>query len=376
MQKKTLGIIGGGQLGRMLVEAAKKLNIKTIVLDPTPDSPAGQLADKQIVGDFKDPGQIERLAKEVDYITFEIESTEASILKQLYDGGAQVHPSPHILATIQDKLIQKEWLTRGRIAVAPFLPVTSPIDVQTAMHAWRTPVVLKARRHGYDGRGNALIRTFRDITRAWKKLGNQPVYVEQFIPFKKEIAIQIARSTTGKIVLFPLVETIHKNNICHIVKMPANVSPLVGAKARNLARKIAKRVDGAGVFGVEMFVTKKNEVLINELAPRVHNSGHHTIEACTVSQFETHVRVVCGLEVQNPRLLFPAAAMINILGARDGEATPKHIEKALQIEGVSVHMYGKKQVRKERKMGHITAVAPTLRLALKRAEQAKKLIRI
>ncbi len=368
----TLGIIGGGQLGRMLAQAATKLNIKTIVLDPTPDSPAGQVADEQMVGSFTDPKAIAELAKKVDYLTFEIESAEAEILKTLKKQGVKINPSPELLSVIQDKYQQKQLFKKAGIPVAPFVEVKDENDIKKAIKKFNYPVVLKAKRFAYDGRGNAVIKKQSDIAKALKKLNKSELYVEKFIPFIQELATQVGRTVSGKIFLFPLVETIHKNNICHIVKAPAPVEKKVAVKALRVAQKVAKNLKGAGVYGIEMFLTKSGTVLVNEIAPRVHNSGHHTIESCSVSQFEQHVRLVCEMPPKQVDLLTPSV-MINILGQRTGKAKTV---KNLNLEGVSVHIYGKKETKQERKMGHLTAIGKTVDEAMKRAKAAHKRISI
>ncbi len=372
---KTLGIVGGGQLGRMLVLAAKPLGIKTIVLDPTLGSPAGQVADAQIVGNFTDPKYIKKLAARSDYITFEIESANADVLSALQKNGSKIHPSPQQLKIIQDKYLQKKLLQKHRIAVAPFVAIKNETDVARAIKKFGYPVVLKARHHAYDGRGNAVIKKSADIAAALKKLSNRELYVEKFVPFTKELAIQAARTAGGTIYLFPLVETVQKNNICHIVKAPAGVMKSVEQKALALSTKVAVALRGAGVFGIELFLTQQGKVIVNEIAPRVHNSGHHTIESCTVSQFEQHVRLVTGLKPKKIKLRSPAV-MINILGNRSGKAAPTDLKTITKEPDVFVHWYGKKETRPERKMGHLTALAKTGKHALQKARRAHTLTHI
>lgn len=376
MKNKTLGIVGGGQLGRMLTQAAQKLNIKTIILDPTPQSPAGQIADRQIIGDFKNAKKIEQLAEQSDYVTFEIESANAQTLNDLKKKGIKVEPNPKTLEIIQDKFLQKKFLKNNNIPVAQFAEVKSTRDIEEAANKFKYPFLLKAKFHAYDGRGNAVVKNKKDIKGALEKLKNQELYVEKFVPFKKELAIQVARTSDGKIKTFPLVETLQKNNICHLVKVPALVNKSVHKNASTLAKKVMKILKGTGVFGIEMFLTSDNKVLINEIAPRVHNSGHYTIEACKTSQFEQHVRVVCHMPLGSTDLKSKAAVMINILGKRDGEANPRGIEKARAMDGVFVHVYGKKETRKERKMGHITALGSSVADALTKAESARRMIHI
>ena len=375
LKQKTLGIVGGGQLGRMLAEAAGPLGIKTIVLDPTPHSPAGQVADKQIVGDFTDAKQIKKLAAETDYITFEIESVNAEVLQDLKKKGSKVNPSPTQLKIIQDKYLQKKLFQKNNIATAPFMAVKTANDIAGAAKKFGYPLLLKARHQAYDGRGNAIIKKQSDISRALEKLHHRELYVEKFVPFVKEIATQAARTTNGTIYLFPLVETIQKNNICHIVKAPAEIKKSVARSAVQLATKVAKIMKGAGVFGIELFLTRDEKVIVNEIAPRVHNSGHHTIESCSVSQFEQHVRLVTGLK-QKKIIHRTPAVMISILGNRSGKAMPKNITKAANENGVFIHLYGKKETKPERKMGHITALASTPKKALQKARRAHTLIHI
>ena len=326
----TIGIVGGGQLGKMMTQEAKKMGFAVIVLDPTPGSPAGQIADRQIVADFKDEKAIKKLAREVDILTFEIELANSQVLEDLQKAGVTVHPSPRTLAIIKDKLAQKRFLQKSSLPVAPFQEVESTADIYNALKKWGYPLVLKARFDAYDGRGNALIKNSKDIQPALEKLKNRPLYLEKYAPFAKELALMVARNTRGEISVFPLVETIHKNNICHIVKVPAPVSQKVTRLAQDLAQKTVTHLKGAGVFGIEMFycpLPKKRhrdsypehaegpaEILINEIAPRVHNSGHYSIEASYTSQFEQHLRAITNLPLGNPNLKVPAAVMINILG--------------------------------------------------------------
>ena len=373
--KKRIGIVGGGQLGRMLVQAAARLGFHVTVLDPTPNSPAGQVADAQIVGDFKDEDPIRELASVSDFLTFEIESANAGVLEELADAGLPVNPSAKTLAVIKDKLGQKGFLAAAGVPVADFTGVESEEDIRQAASKFSYPLLLKARFDAYDGRGNAVIKKSADIAAALKKLSNRELYVEKFVPFTKELAIQAARTAGGTIYLFPLVETVQKNNICHIVKAPAGVMKSVEQKALALSTKVAVALRGAGVFGIELFLTQQGKVIVNEIAPRVHNSGHHTIESCTVSQFEQHVRLVTGLKPKKIKLRSPAV-MINILGNRSGKAAPTDLKTITKEPDVFVHWYGKKETRPERKMGHLTALAKTGKHALQKARRAHTLTHI
>lgn len=374
--QKTIGIVGGGQLGRMLTDAAHKLGFTVTVLDPTPDSPAGQVADKQIVGSFTDEAKIRQLAKEVTYMTFEIELANAEVLNDLSKQGVQINPSAKTLSIIKDKFRQKMFLQKAHIPTAESVAVETPEEIEKVGESFGYPMLLKARLDAYDGRGNFLLKSAKDIPFGVKKLHGRSLYVERFVPFVKELAVMVARSTVGEILTFPVVETTHKNNICHTCVVPAPVSQEAIDKARSLAIQVMEHLKGAGVFGVEMFLTADNQVLVNEIAPRVHNSGHYTIEACKTSQFEQHIRAITGMELGSTDLVVPAAAMVNILGERNGPAMFKGNEKATALEGVSVHIYGKKETKIERKMGHITAVGKTPGEALEKALKAREYISI
>lgn len=374
--KNRIGIVGGGQLGRMLVDAAHKLGFTVVVLDPTPDSPAGQVADKQIVGSFTDESKIRELAKEVDFMTFEIELANAEVLDELAQKGVEINPSAKTLSIIKDKYRQKEFLHKAKIPVADFLAVETEEDIKKAGKDFGYPMLLKARFDAYDGRGNFVVRSEDDIVVGMEKLHGRKLYVEKFVPFVKELAVMVARNTVGEILTYPVVETTHKNNICHTCVVPAAVNEEVTDNARALAVSVMEHLKGAGVFGVEMFLTEDNKVVINEIAPRVHNSGHYTIEACKTSQFEQHIRAITGMELGSTDLVVPAAAMVNILGERNGPAKVEGHEKATALEGVSVHIYGKKETKVERKMGHITAVGNSPQEALGKALKAREYISI
>jgi len=372
---KTLGIIGGGQLGRMLTEAASRLNISTIVLDPTPKSPAGQITE-QIVGDYKDKEQIKKLAKATKFLTYEIESANAQTLKELQIKGIKINPAPQSLELIQDKFLQKHFLMGYGLPVPDFTRVESEKDVYKTSEYLGFPLVLKARFHAYDGRGNAVIRGTKDIKPALQKLKGTELYIERFVPYKKELAIQIARDTKGNMAVYPLVETVQKNNICHQVKYPPSVSQKIEKEVTEIAKKTIAQLFGAGVFAIEFFLTTDDRILINEIAPRVHNSGHWTIEGCDNSQFDNHVRSVCNLPLSSPKPKVKVAVMVNILGTRDGQVNLQGVEKAEALPGTKVHIYGKFETRVERKMGHITSYGSNLAEVYKNALAARQMITI
>lgn len=369
-----IGIVGGGQLGKMLTVAAKKLGFYVTVIDPTPGSPAGQVANRQIVADYKDEKAILRLAKISDFITFEIELANDKALNDLVKKGKQINPTPTTLSIIKDKLKQKEFLQKNNIPIAKFMEVNSREDILNAAEKFGYPLMLKARTDGYDGRGNFVINKTQDIEKGLDKLKGRELYVEKFINFKKEMAVMIARNIKGETAVYPVVETIHKDNICDTVIAPARISKSLKNKAQKLAIKTAKQLKGAGVFGIEMFLEKSDNILVNEIAPRVHNSGHYTIEGCITSQFEQHIRAVTNLPLGNTNLISKVIVMKNILAKKEGQGIPLGIEKVLEIPGVSLHIYGKKIARPNRKMGHITVSGNSIAWCLKKANQARKML--
>jgi 5-(carboxyamino)imidazole ribonucleotide synthase len=378
--KKRIGIVGGGQLGRMLTYAAHKLGFHVTVLDPTPNSPAAQLADEHIVKDFATPEGVYDIARNSDYLTFEIESANADALKKLVEEGKTINPSPDTLLIIKDKFQQKVFLEKNGIPVAPSVEVNDRADVERAGKEFGYPFLLKARFGAYDGRGNALIKDESEIEAGMLKLqnaiANGGLYVEKYVPFVKELAVVVARGVSGEILPYPPVETIHKNNICHLVLAPAPIDQLQSNDAKNLAARIMTYLQGVGVFAIEMFVTSDGQVLVNEIAPRVHNSGHYTIEGHNTSQFEQHIRAITGMPLGDIEPKMPASVMINILGERSGPAEIKGLEEALAIPGTAVHIYGKLETRPERKMGHITIVDTDIESALEKAKRARLLISI
>jgi phosphoribosylaminoimidazole carboxylase PurK protein len=374
--KKRIGIVGGGQLGRMLAMAAHTLGFTVTVLDPTAKSPAGQVADSQIVADFMDGQAIRTLASQADFLTFELEHVNTEVLKELTAEGKPVNPSPETLEIIKDKFRQKEFLKSTGIPTADFANADSVENVRRAGEKFGYPLLLKARTGGYDGRGNFCITKPEEIGAGFAKLGKAQCYVERWMPFTKELAVVVARGTTGEIVPYVPVETIHKNNICHMVIAPAPVSEAVRSEAQRVARRTLEQLKGVGVFGIEMFLLQTGEIFINEIAPRVHNSGHFSIEACLTSQFTQHIRAITGMPLESATMNVPAAVMVNILGDRTGPAAPAGIEDAEKIPGVRVHLYGKKETKPERKMGHVTAVGETVEEAKERATKARNFISI
>jgi phosphoribosylaminoimidazole carboxylase PurK protein len=373
--KKTIGIVGGGQLGRMLTRAAHKLGFKVIILDPTLNSPAGQIADKQLVGSYKDKDKILELGSMVDFLTFELEGINIEALEKLESEGKSVSPSSKVLKIIKDKFAQKAFLKNNNILVTEFALIENEEDVKRQAISFGYPFLLKARFDAFDGRGNFVIEEESQISEAFQKLQG-PLYAEKFSPFIKELAIVCAKDSFGAIIAYPVVETVHKNNICHIVRSPAAVSNEIKERVENLANKVLAHLDGIGVFAIEMFLTKDGEVLVNEIAPRVHNSGHLTLEAFSVSQFEQHIRAITGMPLGSPLSQAPGAIMVNILGERDGDAELLGKSEAEALGGVNIHIYGKMHTRKERKMGHLTVLGDDMEETEKKALAARKAISI
>jgi 5-(carboxyamino)imidazole ribonucleotide synthase len=371
----TIGIAGDGQLGRMMITAAKELGFDVVVLGTTENSPAGQYA-RQVMGDFRAEAPVLGLGDHADVITFEIEDAHAGALIALREKGIEVHPSPETLHNIKDKFRQKQLLAGAGIPVAAYRSVESSDDLISAAQEYGYPLVLKARLGSYDGRGNAAIKRADDIEPALDKLAGRGWYVEQHVPFVRELAVVAARDRKGNVATYPVVETRHVRHICDTVIAPAQVDGITARKANDLAVKVLDTLQGVGVFGIEMFETPDGQVLINEVAPRVHNSGHWTIEGAVTSQFEQHIRAVTGLPLGSTDLVKPAAVMINILGDRNGPAEPTGLHEALAIPGVSVHIYGKADTKVDRKMGHITAIGDTVDEALANAKRARQAITI
>ena len=373
---KTIGIVGGGQLGRYLAAEAKKLGFRTTVLDPTENAPAAEFADEHMLGSFADGDDVRKLSENVDMMTFEIESAHADTLNDLHSEGMHVQPLPQTLAIIRDKYAQKVFLQENNIPLGEFADAPDADAVKAFAAQFNYPLVLKAKHGAYDGRGNATVHNENEIESAFEKLGNRECYVEAWVPFQKELAVVAARSIDGNIVTYPTVQTIHTNHICDTVIVPAPVDDAYRREAESLAQRVLTVFAGAGVFGIEMFLTEDGRVLINEIAPRVHNSGHFTMDACNVSQFEQHIRAISGLPLVEPEMLQPFAIMVNILGDRLGPAEPQNLDEATSETGASIHIYGKAETKPARKMGHFTILGDDLETLLELAEKARNKISI
>jgi len=376
---KILGIIGGGQLGMMLTEAAKKMPqyiSDVIVLDPTRNCPAAKVGAKQIVADFKDKNAIVELSQQSNIITYEIESGNSEVLESLNE-NVIINPSPSTLQVIQDKYAQKKFLRENGLPVSDFIQVESVSDLKEKILSYGYPIMLKARRDAYDGKGNFRIEKPDQLDQAYQQFAGRPTMLEKIINFQKEVSVIAARNTKGQIATYPLVENIHAENILEMTVAPARVSKQVSEDAERIAKKTMEVLHGAGVFGIEMFVTQDEKILINEIAPRVHNSGHHTLQSSTTSQFEQHLRAILGLELGKTDLLH-YAVMCNILGPKNfhGRYQPIEIQ---QKEGVYLKMYQKDEAKPQRKMGHFNIVdvrdTKDIENLIRKANEVKGLIK-
>ncbi|AKL93881.1 N5-carboxyaminoimidazole ribonucleotide synthase PurK [Clostridium aceticum] len=379
MNFKKIGIIGGGQLGKMMILEGKKLGLHFTVLDPSQDCPAFSITDEYIEGNFYDKDKIRTLAEVTDLITYEFEHIDADILMELREEGYKIYPTPSTLKIIQDKFQQKSFLKQCNIPVPAFEAVDSVEGIHTAVEKYGLPLLLKSCRGGYDGKGNYLIKQREEVLNAYHTLGGDTaqLMVEAFVPFIKEISVVVARGIDGEIKVYPLAENIHENNILKTTIVPARVNKVAAYKAQALALKTMEQLKGVGIFCVEMFVDAKDEVLINEIAPRTHNSGHYTIEACSISQFAQHIRAILGLPLGETKLLKPAV-MINLLGedGYDGRAKIIGVEEIMGISEAYLHFYGKTFTQPERKMGHVTVLADDIDSALSKGKKVSELMRI
>lgn len=348
----TVGVIGGGQLARMLGEAAAPLGITIIALDPTPDPPAAQTC-RTVTGAFDDEQLIRQIATEADYLTIEIELADPSVLESIQDDhDIEIHPTPDTIRLTRDKLLEKQHLAKSGIPVPSFKEIHTEADLRTAIDEFGLPVMVKARRGGYDGRGNFLVESEQMIPEIMRE-APRPLLVEEAIPFDRELSLIAARGVhTTK--TFPVGENNHTDEILRETIVPARTTPEIRRTATNVANKVMNSLDGRGVFGIELF-EQDGEILVNEIAPRPHNSGHYSIEGCLTSQFAQHLRAVVGYPLGDPSLRNPTV-MANILSDTSTQI-PAHligVDKLLETPGVSFHWYGKREARPLRKMGHIT----------------------
>jgi 5-(carboxyamino)imidazole ribonucleotide synthase len=350
----TIGILGGGQLGRMLALAAARLGLKCHVYAPDPHSPAFEVVRRATHADYSDESALDRFAGDVDVVTYEFENVPAETARFLA-ARRPVLPDPAVLATTQDRLSEKDFIAGLQIATAPYRKIDAPADLTPALDAVGRPAVLKTRRFGYDGKGQVLVRNGAAPAAAWNAVGGTASILEAFVAFEREISVVAARGRDGRIACFDVTENEHRDHILKVSRVPAAVTPAVAAEARRIAETIAAAFDYVGVLAVEMFVVRDGAghgVLVNEIAPRVHNSGHWTLDGASVSQFEQHIRAIAGWPLATP-VRRGRIEMINLIGPEVDE-----YRQWLDVPGAAVHLYGKAGVRPGRKMGHVTRVMP------------------
>jgi 5-(carboxyamino)imidazole ribonucleotide synthase len=364
----TLGVVGGGQLGRMFTAEARRMGYRVLVLDPDPDAPAGQLADFHIARPWTDVEALTEMTEKCAAVTIEFENVPSAVLRALM-AHVPVRPRADAVAVTQDRLDEKEFLQRLGIATADWAAIRETSDLTTA---WRAiggvAGILKTARMGYDGKGQEVVESADHVALAWGRLGAVPCILERRVALDLELSVMVARGSDGATTTWPVAENVHCKGILHTTAVPALVSDTTATAAREIAERIVTALDYVGVMGVECFVADGGQVLVNEMAPRPHNSGHWTLDACTTSQFEQQVRCLTGLPLGDTRALSPVA-MVNLLGDLWDAGAPRW-ERAMAIPGVRLHLYGKREPRPGRKMGHLTAVARTSTEALTRARCA------
>ncbi|MGM0779659.1 MAG: 5-(carboxyamino)imidazole ribonucleotide synthase [Bacillota bacterium] len=361
---QTIGIIGGGQLGRMMALAAKANGFRIAVLDPAEDSPCGQVADIKIIGEYGHLDSIKKLADVSDVVTYEFENISAEALEWLC-ANAHVPQGSEVLEITQDRTKEKAAIQKAGCVVAPYAVITTEKDIYDNIEKLGYPAVLKTSRGGYDGKGQVVIKSGQDIKKAAELLDNGVCVLEKWIAFEKEISVIICRNISGEKAVFPVGENVHKENILHQTIVPAMITADAEERAVKAANQLAEALSLVGTLAVEMFLTKDGQIYINELAPRPHNSGHYSIEACETSQFEQHIRAVCNWPLGSTELLKPAV-MVNILG----EHQEPLIKKIPELDDWKIHLYGKKDAKYKRKMGHVTLLRNSAEEAIEEAEKS------
>jgi 5-(carboxyamino)imidazole ribonucleotide synthase len=360
----TIGILGGGQLGRMMAISAKEMGYRIAVLEPKSDSPCGQVADHKIISAYDDVNGAKELANISDVITYEFENIDRETANWLEE-YSYLPQGYRLLEVTQDREFEKKAVGKSGVDVTPFAIVNDKEDLHRAVEEIGFPSVLKTCRGGYDGKGQMVLRSDNDLQQALTAfVGKQKAILEQWIPFEKEISVIVTRSVSGETKTFPIAENIHRDNILHKTIVPAQISGEINKQATSIAIKLAEHLELRGTLAVEMFVTDAGDILVNELAPRPHNSGHFSIDACETSQFQQHIRAICNWPLGETTLLKPAV-MINLLG--------EHLEKAIasidHFSDVKLHLYGKDEAKPKRKMGHITILANSVGEALEKADK-------
>ena len=377
IRKHKLGILGGGQLGKMLIHKASQWDVKTHVLDPNVDGPASQICTRFSLGDFTDHNFVYDFGKNVDLITIEIENVDVDALMELKKQGKAIYPDPESIKNIKDKGLQKQIFIYNNIPTAPYKSYNNKQKVMDALRSGeiQPPFVQKLRTTGYDGKG---VYVFTNEGNTSEILEGACI-IEEYTEIEKELAVIVARNTHGEVTHYDPVEMVFKPeaNLVEFLVSPANISPQIAEDAVKLAEKTMEAFNIVGLLAVELFLTKDGKILVNEIAPRPHNSGHHTIESSYTSQYEQHLRAIFGLPLGSTRMK-TAAVMINLLGepGYKGPAKYEGLEEIMKIEGVNIHIYGKSNTRPHRKMGHITIVDQSVEKAMEKAKQVKELIKV
>lgn len=373
----TLGILGGGQLGKMLLTETRKFDITTKVLDPSPDAPCRIACNTFVQGNLTDFNTVYNFGKDVEVLTIEIENVNVEALEKLQTEGVKVYPSPQTIKNIQNKATQKQFYATHGIPTAPFQVFQNTESLKKAINEQQLtlPFVWKSARFGYDGNGVKIVRQLTDLN----LLPNDQCIAESLVPFKKELAVIVARNVKGQVRTYPVVEMeFHPEaNQVEYVLCPARIEEAVAQKARTIAMQVAQAFEVVGLLAVELFQTENDEILVNEVAPRPHNSGHYSIEAAYTNQFEQHLRAILNLPLGSTESKV-AGVMVNLVGAEgyQGKVVYENIEQIMAMEGVTPHIYGKKETRPFRKMGHVTIVNPNINKARQIAEQVKNTIRV
>lgn len=352
----TIGILGGGQLARMLVQAASVMGVEVVIFANRQDEPALSIVPRYLIGSWDDEELLRQFASMCDVVTLESDAVPVEILRKIEASGVRVLASSAMVEQIRDKLIQKRRMQQAGIAVPRFRNVLVGSDLLEAAAEFGFPLMLKARTDSYDGHGNTIIRRAHDIEPALQKMEGRELMVEEKVGFLRELAVVVARDQEDEIRAYPVVETVQKDNICQIVRCPASIDEATAYRATEMAVAAVRAVDGVGVFGVEMFEIDDNEVLFNEIAPHPHPAGIYTIEGTITSQFENHLRAILGYPLGDVAQIAPATVTINILGERSGTVNPDALKNALQVGGTHVHLYGRGEILPGRRMGHITVL--------------------
>lgn len=368
----TIGMLGGGQLGRMFTVAARTMGYEVMVLDPDENSPAGKLASDHLCADYQDPTALAALAQSCDAITVEFENIPATALDTLA-ASRPVRPSARAVAVTQDRISEKSFLRKHNFPTTPFAVVRSKEDLRNGVAEVGIPAILKVSRFGYDGKGQIRLDSVNTIHDAWQALNGEACILEQRVPLDIELSVVLARSVNGEISSYPVTENRHESGILDISLAPARIDAAVSTKVIETAKAIATALDYIGVLAIEFFISK-GELLVNEIAPRPHNSGHYTLDACVTNQFEQQVRAVCGLPLGDTRQLIPAV-MVNLLGDLWYNGQSPDWGLLLQHPNIKLHLYGKRNARPGRKMGHYTVVAKSIDQALQLAKSSQRVLR-